>query len=158
MHPHQAAESDHLAIRSAQAFGEQSAAARQELTDKLRQSGQVREIITLDDQILLDWEVYNAAVDLGLTVRLTEFQGKDPLAFIIVNCLRHPQWDKGQHAIIAVRLHSWRDRGPSGKSVSSTDLIPSDDDADPKNRNLASTADMAEAAQVSTTYINRAKR
>ena len=141
-----------------QAFGKQSAAARQELTDKLRQSGQVREIITLDDQILLDWDVYNAAVDLGLTVRLTEFRGKDPLAFIIVNCLRHPQWDKGQRAIIAVRLHSWRDRGRPGKSVLSTDLIPSDDDADPKNRNPTSTADMAEAAQASATYITRAKR
>ena len=141
-----------------QAFGEQPAAVRQEFTGKLQQSGQVREIITLDGQILLDWEVYNAAMDLGLTVPLTEFQGKDPLAFIIVNCLHHPQWNQGQRAIIAVRLHAWRQRGRPGKSVLSTDLSAPADASERKPTMPASTADMSQAAQVSPTFITRAKR
>ena len=141
-----------------QAFGEQPAAVRQELTGKLQQSGQVREIITLDGQILLDWEVYNAAMNLGLTVPLTEFQGKDPLAFVIVNCLHHPQWNQGQRAVIAVRLHAWRQRGRPGKSVLSTDLSAPADTQEPETCGTAGTAEMAEAAQVSPTFITRAKR
>ena len=105
-----------------QAFGNRPAPAREELAQILDQSGQVTQVITLDGQVLLDWEVYNAALDLGLPVPMTEFQGKDPLAFVIANCLRHPQWDKGQRAVIAVRLYDWRERGRPRKSVQNTDL------------------------------------
>ena len=71
-------------------------------------------------------------MDLGLPVRLEEFSGGDPLAFIIVNCLSQPQWDRGQRAVIAVRLHAWRERGRPGKSVLSTDLSPSASEPEPK--------------------------
>ena len=68
-----------------QAFGNRTAPACEELAQILDQSGQVAQVITLDGQFLLDWDVYNAALDLGLSVPMTKFQGKDPLAFVIAN-------------------------------------------------------------------------
>ena len=140
------------------AFGDLPPAGREKLVQRVRQSGTVREIPTLDNHVLLDWEPYNIALDLGLPVRREEFSGGDPLAFIIVNCLDHPQWDKGQRAVIAVRLHAWRERGRPGKSVISTDLSSSADTQEPETCGTAGTAEMAEAAQVSPTFITRAKR
>ena len=141
-----------------QAFGDLPLEAREELIAKIRQSGTVREIPTLESQVLLDWEAYNIALNLGLPVRLEEFSGDDPLAFIIVNCLRQPRWDQGQRAVIAVRLHAWRERGRPGKSVLNTDLTPSESEPQPKTSAPASTAEIADSAQISATFITRAKR
>ena len=141
-----------------QAFGDLPPSGRERLIQRIRQSGMVREIPTLDGQVLLDWGLYNVALDLGLPVRLKEFSGGDPLAFVIVNCLRHPQWDQGQRAVIAVRLHAWRERGRPGKSVLSTDLAPARSESEPKAPAPASTAEIADSAQVSPTYVTRAKR
>ena len=140
------------------AFGDLPPKAREALIAKVKQSGAVREIPTLDGHVLLDWDPYNIALDLGLTVRLEEFSGGDPLAFIIVNCLDHPPWDKGQRAVIAVRLHAWRERGRPGKSVLSTDLTPSESEPQSKTRVPASTAKIADSTQVSPTFITQAKR
>ena len=141
-----------------EAFGDLPPKAREELIAKVKQSGAVREIPTLDNQVLLDWEVYNVALDLGLPVQLRQFSGEDPLAFIIVSCLRQPQWDQGQRAVIAVRLHAWRERGRPGKSVLSTDLSSPADAPKPETCGPAGTVEMAEATQVSPTFITRAKR
>ena len=140
------------------AFGDLPPKAREALIAKVKQSGAVREIPTLDGHVLLDWDPYNIALDLGLTVRLEEFSGGDPLAFIIVNCLDHTPWDKGQRAVIAVRLHAWRERGRPGKSVLSTDLTPSESEPQSKTRVPASTAKIAYSTQVSPTFITQAKR
>ena len=140
------------------AFGDLPPKAREALIAKVKQSGAVREIPTLDGHVLLDWDPYNIALDLGLTVRLEEFSGGDPLAFIIVNCLDHTPWDKGQRAVIAVRLHAWRERGRPGKSVLSTDLTPSESEPQSKTRVPASTAKIADSTQVSPTFITQAKR
>ena len=142
-----------------QAFGDLPSARREKLVQRVRQSGTVQEIPTLDGQVLLDWDPYNIALDLGLPVRLEEFSGGDPLAFIIiVNCLDHTPWDKGQRAVIAVRLHAWRERGRPGKSVLSTDLTPSESEPQSKTRVPASTAKIADSTQVSPTFITQAKR
>ena len=141
-----------------QAFGDLPLEAHEELIAKIRQSGTVREIPTLDGQVLLDWEAYNIALDLGLPVRIEEFSGSDPLAFIIVNCLHQPHWDQGQRAVLAVRLHAWRERGRPGKSVLNTDFPPSESESQPKTGTSASTAEIADSTQVSPTFITRAKR
>ena len=99
-----------------QACGNLPTTAREELAKRVNQSGSVRTIPTLDGRILLDWELYNIALDLGLPVRLEEFQGHDPVAFVVVHHLRHPRWDHGQRAVIAVRLHAWREPGRPGKT------------------------------------------
>ena len=140
------------------AFGDLPPKAREALIAKVKQSGAIREIPTLDGHVLLDWDPYNIALDLGLTVRLEEFSGGDPLAFIIVNCLDHTPWDKGQRAVIAVRLHAWRERGRPGKSVLSTNLTPSESEPQSKTRVPASTAKIADSTQVSPTFITQAKR
>ena len=140
------------------AFGDLPPKSREALIAKVKQSGAVREIPTLDNQVLLDWEVYNVALDLGLPVQLRQFSGEDPLAFIIVSCRRQPQWDQGQRAVIAVRLHAWRERGRPGKSVLSTDLTPSESEPQSKTRVPASTAKIADSTQVSPTFITQAKR
>ena len=106
----------------------------------------------------MDWEAYNIALDLGLPVRLEEFSGGDPLAFVIVNCLHQPHWYQGQRAVLAVRLHAWRERGRPGKSVPNTDFQPSESEPQPKTGAPASTAEIADSAQVSPTFITRAKR
>ena len=141
-----------------QAFGDLPPAAREKLVERVRRSGTVREIPTLDNQVLLDWELYNIALNLGLPVQFREFSGEDPLAFIIVSCLHQPQWDKGQCAVIAVRLHAWRERGRPGKSVLSTDLSSPADAPESETCGTAGTAEMAAATQVSPTFITRAKR
>ena len=141
-----------------QACGDLPPAAREELIKRVEQSGSVRGISTLDDRILLDWELYNIALDLGLTVRLEEFQGHDPVAFVVVHHLRQPRWDHGQRAVIAVRLYAWREPGRPENPVHSTDLSPSEGGANPIPEAPATTAEMAEAALVSPTFITRAKR
>ena len=141
-----------------QACGDLPPAAREELIKRVEQSGSVRGISTLDGRILLDWELYNIALDLGLTVRLEEFQGHDPVAFVVVHHLRQPRWDHGQRAVIAVRLYAWREQGRPENPVHSTDLSRSADAPEPNMCAPATTAEMAEAAQVSPTFITRAKR
>lgn len=141
-----------------QAFGDLPPATREELAERVRQSGQVREIPILDGHILMDWEVYNIALNSGLPVQFKVFEGEDPLAFVIANRLHLSQWDKGQRAIIAVRLHAWRKRGRPGKSVMTTDLFPMEATSKEKNLKPMSTADMAAAAHVSATLITQAKR
>ena len=141
-----------------QAFGDPSPAVREELAETVRQSGQVREIPLLNGQVLLDWEIYNIALDLDLPVQLKEFSGDDPLAFVIVNRLRHSQWNGGQRAVISVRLHAWRKRGRPEKSVCSTDLTPSATTNGEECPKPMRTADMAAAAKVSATLITQAKR
>ena len=144
-----------------QVFGDLVPGARQELTERVKQSGAVREIITFDGKVLLDWELYNVALDLGLPVVLKDFLGDDPLSFVVVNCLRQPHWDRGQRAVIAVGLHSWREAGRPGNSVKSTGFAPSSPSslkAASLGAERASTAEMAKDAQVSPTFITRAKR
>ena len=141
-----------------QACGDLPPAAREELIKRVEQSGSVRGISTLDGRILLDWELYNIALDLGLPVRLEEFQGYDPVAFVVVHHLRQPRWDHGQRAVIAVRLYAWREPGRPENPVHSTDLSPSEGGPNPIPEAPATTAEMAEAAQVSPTFITRAKR
>lgn len=141
-----------------QAFGNRAIPDREELRRMLRQSGQVREIITLDGQVLLDWETYDVATELGLPVRLEEFSGTDPLAFVVVNSLSQPQWDKGKRAVITVRLYAWRDRGRPEKSVPNTDLSPPEDGSEVAVGRAASSVEMAETARVGVSYVTRAKR
>ncbi len=141
-----------------QAFGDLPDHARKELTESVRQAGQVREILTLDRRILMDWDLYNIALDLGLPVRLDEFRGHDPVAFVVVHHLRQPQWNHGQRAVIAVRLYAWREPGRPGKPVHSTDLSSCLDGSNVTPEAPATTAEMAEAAQVSPSFITRAKR
>ena len=141
-----------------QACGNLPTTAREELAKRVNQSGSVRTIPTLDGRILLDWELYNIALDLGLPVRLEEFQGHDPVAFVVVHHLRHPRWDHGQRAVIAVRLHAWREPGRPEKPVHSTDLSSCLDGSNVTPEAPATTAEMAEAALVSPTFITRAKR
>ena len=141
-----------------QAFGDLPDHARKELTESVRQAGQVREILTLDGRILMDWDLYNIALDLGLPVRLDEFRGHDPVAFVVVHHLRQPQWNHGQRAVIAVRLYAWREPGRPGNPVHSTDLSSCLDGSNVTPEAPATTAEMAEAAQVSPSFITRAKR
>lgn len=116
------------------------------------------EILTLEGRILTDWELYNAALHLGLSVRLREFTGDDPMAFIIVHRLRQPRWDYSQRAVITVRLCDWREPGRPRKPVHGTDLSPCPDGSDVTPEISATTAGMAEAAQVGPFFITRAKR
>ena len=141
-----------------QACGDLPPAAHKELAKRVKQSGSVREIPTLDGRILLDWELYNIALDLGLPVQLQEFQGHDPVAFVVIHRLRQPRWDHGQRAVIAVRLYAWREPGRPENPVHSTDLSPPQGGSNPTPEDPATTAEMAEAAQVSPTFITRAKR
>ena len=141
-----------------QACGDLPPAAREELIKRVEQSGSVRGIPTLDGRILLDWELYNSALDLGLPVRLEEFQGHDPVAFVVVHRLRQPRWDHGQRAVIAVRLYAWLERGRPENPVHSTALSPPQGESNPTPEAPATTAEMAEAALVSPTFITRAKR
>ena len=130
------------------ACGDLPPAACEALIKRAEQSGSVRTIPTLDGLILLDWELYNIALDLGLTVELEEFQGHDPVAFIVLHHLRQHHWDHGQRAVIAVRLYAWRKSGRPEKP----------DGPNPTPEVPATTAEMAEAALVSPTFITRAKR
>ena len=141
-----------------QAFGDLSEQDRKELTECVRRAGQVREIFTLHGRILTDWEFYNVALDLDLPVRIKEFEGNDPVAFLAAHHLRHPRWDHGQRAVIAVRLYAWREPGRPENPVRSIDLPPGEGGPDATMQATATTAEMAEAAQVSPTLITRAKR
>ena len=141
-----------------QAFGDLPRAVREELIAKIRQSGQVREIITLNGQVLLGWDSYDAATELGLPVRLEPFSGTDPWAFVVANSLHQRHWDAGQRAVITVRLYAWQDRGRPEKSVPNTDLSPPEDGSEVAVGRAASSAEMAETARVGVSYVTRAKR
>lgn len=142
-----------------QACGDLPTAAREALTKQVEQSGSVRTIPTLNNQVLLDWELYNIAADLGLEVRTEAFQGPDPVAFVVLHHLRQPHWDRGQRAVITVRLYNtWREPGRPAKPVLNTDLSQSQDEPNLTPEDPATTEEMAEAAQVSPTFITRAKR
>ena len=131
-------------------LGIRSHEQRQTLKEALRMSGEVEAVITLDGQVLYDPDRYHAALELGLTVQVTEFSGDDAIDYLCSRRLHEIDHDKGARATIVTSVYHWVGRGRPGKFTSNVDF-PSDD------RYAKTAADLASLAGVSVSLITKAK-
>ena len=131
-------------------LGIRSPERRQALKEAMRMSGEVEAVITLDGQVLYDPDRYHAALELGLTVQVTEFSGDDAIDYLCSRRLHEIAHDKGARATIVTSVYHWVGRGRPGKFTSNVDF-PSDD-------RYAKTAEqLASLASVSVSLITKAK-
>ena len=133
-----------------EALGIRSPEQRQALKEAMGMSGEVEAVITLDGQVLYDPDRYHAALELGLTVQVTEFSGDDAIDYLCSRRLHEIAHDKGARATIVTSVYHWVGRGRPGKFTSNVDF-PSDD-------RYAKTAEqLASLASVSVSLITKAK-
>lgn len=104
--------------------------------------GQREPGVTLDGMILDGWHRYLACHRLGIQFKAKEFDGADPVAFVISQNLHRRHLTASQRAAAVVAAHKWRPHGDQSRSVPGTDRT---------------TKEMAKEAEVSPSTIEHAK-
>lgn len=92
--------------------------AFQELKEDIRKNGVLEPIVFLDGAILDGRNRYMAARELGIEYPRVEYEGTDPLGFVIAKNLARRHLSESQRAIVAKRLSNM-------KQGERTDLEPS---------------------------------
>ncbi len=129
------------------AFPAMTKAARAELREDLKENGQQIMIIVFEGMILDGWHRYQILTELGIEPKTKELQkGKDPVAFVRSVNMRRRNMNASQRAMAEVAISEWTPHGGHNKQVElSSTCSPS------------TTAEMAQAADVSTKTIQQAK-
>jgi hypothetical protein len=105
--------------------------------------GQREPGVLLDGMVLDGWHRYLACDRAGIEFKAAEFDGDDPVAFVISRNLHRRHLTASQRAAAVVAAHEWRPHGDQkSRSVPGTDRT---------------TAQMAKEAEVSPSTIEHAK-
>ena len=96
-----------------------------DLVDDIRANGVREPIVFLDGQILDGRNRYMAARELGIEYPRIEYEGDDPLAFVISLNLKRRHLDTGQRAMVAAKLAKL----PAHRPAKGANLHPSAADA-----------------------------
>ena len=92
-------------------LGDRSPIQYASLKNAIMQAGDVGEVVLLDGAVISDWERYRAGVELGMTLRMTQFPGDDPGAFVCSQTLHHIQRSASIRALIVLEMHGLAGRG-----------------------------------------------
>lgn len=110
----------------------------------------LREPITLfEGQILDGWHRYNACMCEGKNAAYVEFDDGDPREFVISKNGHRRHLTASQRAAAIVKAMDWRPRGGDGSNQHESKSVPGTDPS--------SSSEMAKAAHVSVTMIEKAK-
>jgi len=74
------------------------------LVDDIRQNGQMEPIIIYEDKILDGRNRYKACLELGLKPKMIDFNGNNPLSFVISKNLKRRHLTASQQAVIALEV------------------------------------------------------
>ncbi|MCW5879703.1 MAG: hypothetical protein KIS91_02030 [Anaerolineae bacterium] len=112
------------------------------LAEDIRRNGQREAGITYQGAVLDGWHRYRACVQAGIGFQAREFDGEDPVAFVLSRNLHRRHLTASQRAAAVVRCSEWREVGRPGNCAPGAQL----------------TADaMADTAHVSRRTIVQAK-
>ena len=131
-------------------FGTRSPEQHQQLLETMRFSGGPVEVFLFDGQVLWDPDLYKAARGLGLPIKYITYSGADPIAFMCMRVLHTLHHDKGTRAVIVANIYPWTERGRPRKSTIDGCFLTGDRDA-------KTTRELANLAEVSESYIEKAK-
>ena len=92
-------------------LGDRSPIQYESLKNAIMQGGDVGEVVLLDGAVISDWERYRAGVELEMTLRMTQFPGDDPVAFLCSQTLHHIQRSASIRALIVLEMHGLSGRG-----------------------------------------------
>lgn len=121
-------------------------AAQDELREDVRKHGVREPIVFLGEAILDGRNRYMAARDLGIEYPRVEFEGDDPLAFVISTNLHRRHLSESQRAMVAAKLAKM-ERGGDMVSEQSANL-----------RNGPTQSDAAEMLNVSRRAVQTARK
>jgi len=113
------------------------------LLTSIRANGQREPITLFEGKILDGWHRYRACQELDIGLLTTEFDGKDPVDFVIDLNLQRRHLSPSQKALAIVSCETWAKVGNPNFSIAPRGTIGKD---------------MAKKAGVSTRTISRAKR
>lgn len=113
------------------------------LSDDIEKHGQREKGVLYEGMVLDGWHRYIACSKAGVQFKSAEFDGEDPVAFVLSRNLHRRHLTASQRALAVVETTNWRPHG------------------DQKSRSAAAadrtTAEMARAAEVSPRTIENAK-
>lgn len=92
--------------------------AFQELKADIAKNGVLEPIVFLDGAILDGRNRYVAARELGIEYPRVEYEGNDPLGFVIAKNLARRHLTESQRGMVAKRLETMKQGRPSGKDAS----------------------------------------
>lgn len=125
------------------AFPSMSEADVQALAEDIKKNGQRMPAVMFEGKILDGWHRYLACSAVNVKLRTVEFDGEDPVAFVLSQNLHRRHLTSSQRAASIVAATNWRKAGRPGKG----------DAASP----FSTVGGMAKAAEVSERTIQRAK-
>ena len=129
-------------------WGDMSDDEKRELVESVRaHQGLLDPVIWKHDERILDgWHRYQVANLLEVSYELREYEGDDPVGFVIARNAHRRHLTAGQRAACVVACHEWAGRGQPKKSEPGSSFsIP------------ATEQQMADAAGTSTKTIQQAK-
>ena len=121
------------------------------LIDSISESPDPPEVVVYQGQVLDSSWVLKACAAAGVTPKVVEYTGDDPIRFLIQRNLLRRHLTSGQRAMSVVSLCGWRE---SGRPKNPATIAPFSTDGKP----FASVAEMVDLAATSKTYIQMAKR
>lgn len=125
------------------AFPAMSEADQEALCNDIEANGQRDRGIVFEGMVLDGWHRYQACRALGIAFKFDEFDGKDPVSFVLSRNLHRRHLTASQRAAAVVAATNWR---PAGVARGA------------KVHGMATKAEMAEEAQVSERTIVHAKQ
>ena len=133
------------------ALGDRTPKAVEHLKATLTASRHAIEVRTLDGKVLSDWDPYLIAVEQDLPIKMSRYDGFDPLAFACSEVLHGLGTTKRLSALRVVRAYPWAEPGRPKKPVSDTGFLV--DEIRP-----LTAAEMAALADCSDETIHQARR
>lgn len=118
------------------------------LVGDIEAHGQREAGILFEGMVLDGWHRYLACAQLGVQFKAKDFDGADPVAFVISKNLHRRHLTESQRAGAVVKCHEWRANGMNAKAISAT----------PAPVQGSTNAEMAREADVSERTIVHAKR
>lgn len=130
------------------------------LREDIREHGVREPVVFLGNAILDGRNRFMCARDLGIEYPRTEFEGDDPLSFVISHNLHRRHLTESQRASIAARVANMNHGGNRKSQDQAANLpleVPLSEQAAPKPP-LTSTADAAEMLNVSERSVRSARK
>ena len=123
----------------------------QDLLSSIKAHGQREPITVFEGQVLDGWHRYRACKELDISPMTTEFDGDDPVSFVIDLNLQRRHLSPSQKALSVVSCHAWR-------SVGAPIIPPRGGINCHRDDNSTSAKEMAKKAGVGVRTVERAKR
>lgn len=126
------------------AFPAMSEADQESLRDDIEANGQRDKGVVFEGMVLDGWHRYQACRALGIAFKFDEFDGKDPVSFVLSRNLHRRHLTASQRAAAVVAATNWRPAGVQDSKVAAAATMTN--------------SDLAKTAEVSPRTIRHAKK